>query len=358
MELLKSRPLMTKNELLGYVNSASGFILVVSEGIKPVLFSNGRPVSANFELPEVIRNVSIYSLDKLEALDFLHGDLKLPNDTQPGDAQSETRPQDTLSEAPRIVQLDINLEVPPEFALPIENGVIEAVKHLFQKKSVALSVVHGKGRVRQGFTGTNLLVLRVTVEGYSLGEVGPEVIADSFKEHIERELGFKTTVSISELSIQRVKKLPLVRFQRRKVNFRGGRVLEVPLSAARGSVKVDMDKLQKEVEKILQEAGLSEELLELTKKEEKSESTGLLERSLVSKLSGLRGITLNWIKVTGSGGNYSLALGINRTSKSLSDVQIVEAVREAIKGAESEAHAAGVSGRFVSAYVVIEKDIY
>ncbi|WP_367884910.1 hypothetical protein [Thermococcus sp. JCM 11816] len=225
---------------------------------------------------------------------------------------------------------------------------------------MALSVVHGKGgRVRQGFTGTNLLVLRVAVEGYSLGEIGPEVIADSLKEHIERELGFRTTVSISELGIQRVKKLPLVRFQRRKVNFRGGRVLEVPLSATKGSVKVDMDKLQKEVEKILQEAGLSEEFLELTKKEEKSESTGLLERSLVSKLSGIKGgITLNWVKVTGSGGNYSLALGINRTSKSLSDVQIVEAVKEAIKGAESEAHAAGVSGRFVSAYVVIEKDIY
>ncbi|AMQ19333.1 hypothetical protein A0127_09250 [Thermococcus peptonophilus] len=200
---------------------------------------------------------------------------------------------ETVLQLSRIIQLNINLEVPPEFALSIENGVIEAVKHLFQKKAVAPSSVHGKGRVRQGFTGTNLLVLRVAVEGYSLGEIELELIADSLKEHIEKELGFKTTVSISELSIQRVGKLPLVRFQRRRVNFRGGRVLEVPLSATGRSVKVDMDKLQREVEKILQEAGISEELLELTKKEEKSESTGLLERSLVSKLSGIRGITLN-----------------------------------------------------------------
>ncbi|WP_156471196.1 hypothetical protein [Thermococcus peptonophilus] len=51
-------------------------------------------------------------------------------------------------------------------------------------------------------------------------------------------------------------------------------------------------------------------------------------------------------------------MGINRTSKSLSDVQIVEAVKEVIKGAESEARAAGAPARFVSAYVVIEKDIY
>lgn len=353
MELLKSRPVMTKNELLGYIKGQGGFILVVSNDTSPLLFSNGQPVLSDFQLPAIIKNVSIYSLDKLEALDFLHGDLKLP-----AEYQREARSGDSSPAVPRTVQLNIDLEVPPEFALPIENGVIEAVRHLFQKKAVALSSVHGKGRVRQGFTGTNLLVLRAAVEGYSLGEIGPEIIADSLKEHIERELGFKTTVSISELSIQRVEKLPLIRFQRRKVNFRGGRVLEVPLSATKGSVKVDMDKLQKEVEKILQEAGLSGELLELTKKEEKSESTGFLERSLISKLSGINGITLNWVKVTGTGGNYSLALGINRTSKSLSDVQIVEAVREAIKGTESEAHAAGVSGRFVSAYVVIEKDIY
>ncbi|WP_367883565.1 hypothetical protein [Thermococcus peptonophilus] len=48
------------------------------------------------------------------------------------------------------------------------------------------------------------MVLRVAVEGYSLGEIELELIADSLKEHIEKELGFKTTVSISELSIQRV----------------------------------------------------------------------------------------------------------------------------------------------------------
>lgn len=119
-----------------------------------------------------------------------------------------------------------------------------------------------------------------------------------------------------------------------------------------------MDKLQKEVEKIFQEVGFLEEFLELIKKEEKSELVGFLERSLVFKFFSIKGIILNWVKVIGSGGNYSFVLGINRMLKLFLDVQIVEVVKEVIKGVELEVYVVGVFGRFVSVYVVIEKDIY
>lgn len=66
--------------------------------------------------------------------------------------------------------------------------------------------------------------------------------------------------------------------------------------------------------------GFLEEFLELIKKEEKSELVGFLERSLVFKFFSIKGIILNWVKVIGSGGNYSFVLGINRMLKLFLDV--------------------------------------
>ncbi|MBP1910887.1 hypothetical protein [Thermococcus stetteri] len=351
MELIESRPLMDRDELLRYVSERDGFILVTPKNARPILFSKGRLMGDPQALPAKLEGVSIYSLDRWEVLDFLNGELKLPAQKSPEVEKEEPKP-----ETPKSISLELSLEVPPEFELSVENGIIGALRHLFQRNRIVVSRIEASGRVKQGFTGTNLLILRVSVEGYSTGEADKELVAGTIKEYVERELGFKTTVAIREFKLERVERLPVLRLQRRALQFRGGRVLEVPLSTSR-TVKVDKNRLEKEVERILQEAGITEEFLSF-KEGEKSRDTGIFEDWIREELAKLKGITLNWVRVGGNEHGYSLAVGINRVSRALSDVKIVEAVKEAVRRAEAEASAAGIGGHFRSAYVVIEKDIY
>ncbi len=354
MEPLGSWAKINKDDLLRSLSGREGFILVIASGIPPVLFSNGKPLGGPVNLPAVMERVRIYSLSKFEALDFLHGELKLPEPETPGESPGEEAPQ----EVPGSVTLTLNLSLPPEVLVPVENGVVESVRHLFQRKKVVIQSISGSGKIRQGFAGANILLLRIKLEGYSTEEVDASEVAEAIKSRVERILGLKTTVTVEELKLKRVDRLPTLRIPRRSINFRGGRVLEVPLSSAGAPPKVDRTKLEMEVTKLLQEAGISEELLSIKDSEGKNQGVQIIENTITSELVRVNGITLNWINVTQGENGYELVLGISRTSAGISDASIVEAVKTAIKKAESEASARGLGGKFRRAYVVIEKDIY
>ncbi|WP_048151866.1 hypothetical protein [Palaeococcus ferrophilus] len=345
MEEVKSISVISKSALQDHLQRESGLVLVACEGRPIMVLSSGRLVHVLDEVPTVLKDVSIYRIDKWELLDALNGELKLPEKVE-------------KSRSPRVVEFSMSLDLPPELSLKVENAILDFIKRLAHS-NLAVSSISASGRVRQGFTGTNILLLRVSMGGYTTGDVPVEALAREMASSVEREVGFEVRVYIKEASFERVSDLPIVRFTRSFVNFRGGRIIEIPLQR-QGKVipKVDRAKLEAEVERLLKEAGISRELVELTKEGGERVSVGSIEREVMSELSGIRGVSLNWVKLTKGASGYRVTIGVDRTSRDVTDSELMNVLREALKRAEGRIKALGRGVGFEGAYLVVERDIY
>lgn len=345
MEELKSISVISKPALQDYLKKESGLVLVACEGKPVVVFSSGRPVHVLDEVPAVLKDVVLYRIDKWELLDALNGELKLPEKVE-------------KSRSPRVVEFSMRLDLPPELSLKVENAILDSIKKLVHS-NLAVSSISVSGRVRQGFTGTNIILLRVSMRGFTRGEVDVEKVAREIASSVEREVGFETRVYIAEASFERVSELPIVKFTRGFVNFRGGRIIEIPLQRQGKTIpKVDKAKLEAEVEKLLKEAGISRELVELTKESGERVSVGSIEREIMGELSEVRGVSLNWVKLTKGTSGYRVAIGIARTSRDVSDFELANLFKEVLRRVEGEIKALGGGTGFEGAYLVIERDIY
>ncbi|AIU70417.1 hypothetical protein TEU_08775 [Thermococcus eurythermalis] len=352
MRALKSIPEVNKSELLEYARKEGGLMLVVAGGRPIAALSNGEPVYSPVEVPEVLRDVTLYRIDKWELLDLIHGELELP--------QTAGTPSEAV---PRVVDFSMSLDLPPELMLKVENAVLDFVKKLSRGGRVAVASIRADGRVLQGVTGTNILALSVSAEGYATEDVPLDVIAREMGVIIERAVGFKTRVHVKEANFRVVPRLPLVKFRRKAVDFKGGRIIEVSLHAGKGAgLKIDRAKVEAEVEKLLREAGISQEFVEAAKGDGGHESgetdVGKIEREVLNQFSAVRGISVNWVEVVKAPSGYRVVVGVDRTSKSLSDSKLEETAKGALKRVEEGINALGRGARIEKAYIVIERDIY
>ncbi len=352
MQALESIPEVDRSELLEYAMKEGGLILVVAGGRPVVVLSNGEPVYAPTDVPQMLRDVSLYQIDKWELLDLIHGELELPQMTE--------EPSETV---PRVVDFSMSFDLPPELMLKVENAVIDFVKKLSREGRVAVASIRAEGRVLQGFTGTNILAIGVSAEGYATEDVSRNAIAREMSATIERAVGFKTRVHVKEANFRVVRRLPLVKFRRKAIDFKGGRIIEVSPHTGKGAgLKINRAKVEAEVEKLLEEAGISQEFVESAKGNSGRDSlradVGKIERGVLNQLSTVRGISVNWVEVVRGSSGYRVVVGVNRTSKSLSDSRLEKIARGVLKGVEEELKALGMDARIEKAYLVIEHDIY
>lgn len=352
MRALKSIPEVNKSELLEYAAEKGGLILIWAGGRPIAVLSNGEPVYTLDDIPPVLRDVTLYQIDKWELLDLIHGELEIP--------QTVGTPSEDV---PRVVDFSMSLDLPPELMLKVENAVLDFVKKLSRGGRVAVASIRADGRVLQGVTGTNILALSVSAEGYATEDVPLDVIAREMGVIIERAVGFKTRVHVKEANFRVVPRLPLVKFRRKAIDFKGGRIIEVSLHAGKeAGIKINRAKVEAEVERLLKEAGISRGLIKAMKDESGHENgaadVGKIERGVLNQFSAVRGISVNWVEVVRASSGYRVVVGVDRTSKGLADSKLEEIAQETLKRVEEGIKALGRGTRIEKAYIVIERDIY
>ncbi len=346
MELVITLPSVRRDELRRYINNDAPFFLVASRG-KPLLVLSKGTERQLSEVPELIKDVAIYAMDRWEILDLLNGELELPV-------------PDGKVRAPNVIDLSISLDGPVELLIKVEGALLEALRELGPKYSVAVESIKARGDLIQGFTGRNIFILNMEFSGYSLDDLPLKELAREVEGVLGRELGFDARVHITNAELRKTSKLPLVRFTRAPIVPAGGRIIELSLrkKMSRRIPGINKKRLEVEVERLLKEAGVSQELLSALKSEKKEVSPALIEREVVRRLPNVKGLRVNWVKAIKTGEGYAVAIGIDRTSRSLSDEKIRDLFEGVLKRAFTSLKAEGIEEDLTIGYVVIEKDVY
>ncbi|WP_297522854.1 hypothetical protein [Thermococcus sp.] len=210
MKVVAKLPSASKAEVRAYTQPKG--IFLVAPGNRPLMvISNGTQKNLS-EVPDIIENAVVYSLDKWELLDLLHGSLKLPEVEEP----ATPRPEE-----PKVIDLSLNIKLPAELLLKAESAILDSLRTLRSRRDIAVESLEANGRLLQGFTGRNILVLSVQLSGYSRGEVQPEDIAEEMASSLRKSLGFETRVHIKRAAFKTVPQVPLVRFTRNPIRSKG-----------------------------------------------------------------------------------------------------------------------------------------
>ncbi|CAD5244080.1 hypothetical protein [Thermococcus camini] len=339
MRAIESLDSIKLDELLERLGDMGNKLLLVrASGEKILLHGGGRIVKKYTEPPEKLRNVEIVELDKFEFLDHLQ--------------------EDESRDTPTVVEFSYSLEAPSDVYLRLEEALLKAVSRAYKTLGVAVGQAELKASVRYGATGRDILLVRGNVEAFSTGEVEKTNLARVLSEAISRETGFDTRVVIRELSLTRTPGKPVLKVPVARTHVRGGRVLEVPLGG-KDTAAINREKVEAEVERILREAGIGELAGKLKEGGGKGVSARALEAFLLERLSGTEEVKVNWVRVSPAGnGEFKVAIGASRRSKSRSDVEIAEMTGKSIVAAEREGRARGLAFKVFSAFLVLEEDIY
>ncbi len=346
MKVVAKLPSASKAEVRAYTQPKG--IFLVAPGNRPLMvISNGTQKNLS-EVPDIIENAVVYSLDKWELLDLLHGSLKLPEVEEP----ATPRPEE-----PKVIDLSLNIKLPAELLLKAESAILDSLRTLRSRRDIAVESLEANGRLLQGFTGRNILVLSVQLSGYSRGEVQPEDIAEEMASSLRKSLGFETRVHIKRAAFKTVPQVPLVRFTRNPIRSKGGRIIRL-LRGEQQVPKIDRKKLEREVERLLSEAGVSEEFLSAIKSERGEINPSIVEKEIIREIPHSRGISVRWVRAVRTGAGYTVTIGIERTSRSFSDDKIAELFRGILKKAEENLRIRGLGGSVEGGYVVVERDVY
>ncbi|NJE01060.1 hypothetical protein [Thermococcus sp. JdF3] len=340
MRAIESLDSIKFDELLERLEDMGNKLLLVrASGERILLHGGGRIVKKYTEPPEELRNVEIVELDKFEFLDHLQG-------------EAESRG------TPTAVEFSYSLDAPSDVYLRLEEALLKAVSKAYKTLGVAVGRVELKASVRYGATGRDILLVRGNVEAFSAGEVEKTGLARVLSEIISRETGFDTRVVIMEFSLTRTPGKPVLKVPAPRTHVRGGRVLEVPLGG-KDTAAINREKVEAEVERILREAGIGELAGKLKESGGKGVSARALEAFLLERLSDAEEVKVNWVRVSPAGnGEFKVAIGASRRSKSRSDVEIAEMIGKSIVAAEREGRARGLAFKVSSAFLVLEEDIY
>ncbi|ASJ10143.1 hypothetical protein A3L12_01945 [Thermococcus sp. P6] len=321
-------------------------VLVKASGKKVLLYGSGRVVRKYREPEGELRDVEIVELEKFEFLDLL----------TEGEEEKAEEPSEDTKTGP--VTFSYSLEAPKGLYLSIEAGLLKGVSKAYRDLDVAIGDARIKASVIYGATGRDILFIRARLKAFSAGEVGKRELERVLSEEISRETGFYTRAIVEELELEKVPRKPLLKLPSRQINFRGGRIIEVPLGRGK-SPGIDRKRVEAEVERLLREAGVEELSEKLGGGKKGRVSIREIERLLLERLSGVRGMKVNWVRVSPLGDDgFQVAVGASRTSRSTSDTELSRLVGEAIKMAEKDGRVRGVAFRVEEAFLVIEKDVY
>jgi hypothetical protein len=340
MRVIESLDSVTFDELVERLKSMENRLLLVrASGEKILLYGSGRIVRKYTEPSEELRNVEIIELDKFEFLEYLQETVESRN-------------------IPKVVEFSYSLDAPGDVYLHLEEAILRATSRAYTALGVAIGTAGLKASVRYGATGRDILLIRGNLEAFSAGEVKKAELARFLSDVISRETGFDARVVINEFSLTRTPGKPVLKVPAPWTHVRGGRVLEVPLRE-RGTVPINRKKVEEEVEKIFREAGIGELAGKLKDGGGKGVSARTLEAFLLEKLSRFDEVEVNWIRVSPVGsGEFKVAIGTSRKSRSISDVEIAEAIGRHLTSAEREGRVRGLPFKVSSAFLVLEEDVY
>lgn len=340
MRPIKSLDSVGFDELLGILNGMGNRLLLIRiSGKDAFLYGNGRVMREYINIPRDLRDVEVVELDKFEFLDLLQG---------------KAEPKRT----PMTVEFSYSLDAPKDIYIHLEDALLKAVLKAYKTLGIAIERADLKASIRYGATGRDILLIRGNVKGLSSSEVEKTELARVLSDVVSRETGFDARVLLRGFDLVKTRGKPLLRVSAPRAHVRGGRVLEVPL-ARNVAPSLNRDKVQAEVERILEEAGIEELAGKLKRDTERRVQTGAIEAFLRERLSGIRDVQVNWIKVSPEGdGGVKVAIGASRRSKSRSDVEIASMVGKEIEAAQREGRARGLAFKVSSAFLVLEEDVY
>ncbi len=340
MRVIESFDSITFDELAERLKSMENRLLLVrTSEEKILLYGSGRIVRKYAEPPEELRNVEMVELDKFEFLEYLQGTMEFQN-------------------VPKAVELSYSLDAPDDIYLHLEEAILKAASRAYTTLGVAIGTARLKASVKYGATGRDILLIRGTLEAFSAGEVKKAELARFLSDVISRETGFDAKIVINEFNLARTSEKPLLKVPAPWTHVKGGRILEVPFRE-RGTAPITREKVEEEVEKIFREAGIGELAGKLRDGGGKGVSARTLEAFLLEKLSRFDEVEVNWIRVSPVGsGEFKVAIGTSRKSRSRSDVEIVEEIGRSLTAAEREGRVRGLPFKVSSAFLVLEDDVY
>lgn len=328
----------------------------VIDGLSPGLYlikANGKPVllvdgtGRRFPLVEglsgVLLNVEIHELDRFEFLDFLAGSasksgpLGVPNSV-------------SFSYSTRFSGM------PPSLSLRVEGSVGRIVKRAYSR-GIALESLEISCVLRQGVTGRDILKVTANARGYATVDA-PEVhLKRIVSEIISRETGFEVRAVVRG-DFVRVEDLPMMRANVTGIAVGGGEIVEIPLqrdSTGVGRVRLDRNALEREVERILSEAGIGEIAENLRDTKARGEvSLGEAASVVRDSLSSLKGVTTITVNLMPGSDGYKAVLRVKRDRK-LSTGTLVSMVSDALKSAQGKIRARGLMVELEKAYLIIEE---
>ncbi|NJF25461.1 hypothetical protein [Thermococcus sp. Bubb.Bath] len=280
-----------KNALLESLRPFFGRpLLVVVNGRRAFLVDgSGKVIPIESHLSENLENVEVYSLEKLEFLELLH-----PSN---GAEKKKSTPSAVVFKYSASLS-----NLPAEIALRVEGAVPRIVKGA-HFSGIAIERMALNGKLLHGVTGRDILRLRVSARGYPSVSAPEDVLKSIISDFLGEETGFETRVIMRDCSFEVVQKVPPVRLRTQVPGFRSGRVLGVPLHSSDVSApRLNRAQVEKEVERILSEAGVEELLDELKDASSgKDISLGRVSSAIRDALSSMKGVSLKDVRLSEGG---------------------------------------------------------
>jgi len=329
-----------------------GNMLLVATSEKEViaLFSNGRLIRRLTRSTRIFKTVELHQIDKFEFLDYLS---KTSDDKQ---IRENKATEDTI---PKVVEFSYSLDAPSTVYVSIEKALTKFSVDVRRDKKIVLKRAELRCEIITGFTGRDILRVQAQLEGYYSTHVELVDLERILEEKISAETGFKTKVIIEKAQFNKTSKLPLLRV-RSSFDFKGGRVLEIKLKHENGSIVLTRKQIEQEVEDIITKTGL-QSLLVVLKRGSTPKHTDLrsVEKGIFQRLQDAKGLNLKWIKLSPVHDNvYTVSIGVDRTSRKLSNEDIKNLVKKHVKEIESDFRIRGEIISFDKIIIIIEKDIY
>ncbi|ASJ12308.1 hypothetical protein [Thermococcus thioreducens] len=331
------------NDLLDKLRKMGNrLILVRASGEDFILFANGK-VLRQFSERELLKDVEIFELDKFEFLDYLEQGDKTKNTAQ----------------YPKSVEFKCLIDCPSELKIKLESAVRKAVLKAYKQLDVAVENTQLKASIRYGATGRDILLVSGSLKAYSTKDVEKEELVKILNKVISEETGFYTRVHIRDFELVKTLKKPVFKVSAASLpHFRGGRVVEIRFAEKKSRIPLKKSRIEEEVERMLAQSEV-DELRKILKTEKRTAPDGKVERIVWDNLSSIKGLRLNWMRVLpDTDGGLSVAIGISRKSRSLSEGQIINLIKSSLKNAEKTWRTRGLPSRISSAMVVFEEDIY
>ncbi len=331
------------------------FVIATDEGI--VAFcSNGRIVKSLMTSDSRLGKVKIYRTDKLEFLGY----LERPERWSPPDEVIPEQRQRRSVEVPKTVRFSYSIEAPSSVYVSVEKAITKFALEARQRMNVTIETVELKCTIVVGFTGRDILRVEARLKGYSLGKPSPDDLGTLLARMISKETGFNTRVSVTEVYFTEVERLPLLRIGNTSVDFKGGKIMEIKLKRQETPMGVMRRQMEREVDELIRRSGL-DELARVLKKRSSTPQISVkrVGSYIHQSLMNIKGMNVNWVNLSPShDGAYTVSVGLERNSGDLSNVDIMEIVKEHVKVAEQECRVMGEPVSFDKVIVVIEKDIY